>query len=563
MQFGSGLIQAGSWSPDGKLFAIHTFLGNDLYNTQTQEFIGTVDDAAQVSLWEAAIGQNPVVSETIQLMGGDYNEGQPSPIWDVESGELLRTVDVPHGQALVKFSHQGDQVIFQGNDGYFRIGDVHDPNLDRVLEAEISSLTLFVFSPDDRILASSSDNLVRLWDVATGKLLHELPQQYKSLIYYGHHNLAIAFSPDGRHLAIVTESAALVFDVVSGEQAYSLGNYFTPGLAYSPDGSTLFTAGGYDVYAWDAHSGQLLQTWASTVRVRAVAISPDSQLMAWGGGHQQYKVQMWDRMTGQLLYTVEQEGHPIYGLVFSPDGQMLATTPAEFRPGQVWLWEANSGRPLYNFPGDNVAFSPDGRLLVTSIPTNTFNDTIEVREASSGKLLFSFPGLSLTLRTPDGGYRQPVAFSPDGRFLANAYIEPDAHSVELWDTTTFEIVRRFESSTLIGFNPDGDMLVLSSGQGKPYLEWWDVDSGALLDSIQRQDWLNGCIALSPDGRFGLGGASNLSYHQTWLVCWDLNSDRHTWFSGSVGTGMFSPDGRSLTTIDDNDILHLWSLPPGP
>jgi WD40 repeat protein len=142
-------------------------------------------------------------------------------------------------------------------------------------------------------------------------------------------------------------------------------------------------------------------------------------------------------------------------------------------------------------------------------------------------------------------------------------VQDGSQALELWDTTTFEIVRRFESSDLIGFNPDGTMIVWSHGQVKPTLERWDVASGALLGSIQSQRPGLHSIAQSPDGRFKYGWAYNYSDNRSWLACWDLNSGRYTWFSGEVGTGVFSPDGRSLTTIDDNDILHLWSLPLGP
>ena len=34
--------------------------------------------------------------------------------------------------------------------------------------------------------------------------------------------------------------------------------------------------------------------------------------MAWGGGEQQYSVQMWDVATDQLLYTLEEQAGVVY-----------------------------------------------------------------------------------------------------------------------------------------------------------------------------------------------------------------------------------------------------------
>jgi WD40 repeat protein len=68
-------------------------------------------------------------------------------------------------------------------------------------------------SPDGRLLAVGGfDRVVRLWDVRTGTLVHELDQG-------GNGAFTLEFSPDGRTLAISGfEPVAALWDVATGTQ---------------------------------------------------------------------------------------------------------------------------------------------------------------------------------------------------------------------------------------------------------------------------------------------------------------------------------------------------------
>ena len=93
-------------------------------------------------------------------------------------------------------------------------------------------------TPDGTVVASVADDMVcRLWDVATGRLIHELrghaeltPHHFPSMLF------ACAISPDGRLLATGDKVGhIIVWDIDSGEPARrrSRRPVFTPGTRSS------------------------------------------------------------------------------------------------------------------------------------------------------------------------------------------------------------------------------------------------------------------------------------------------------------------------------------------
>jgi RNA polymerase sigma factor (sigma-70 family) len=178
------------------------------------------------------------------------------------AGEAHDLAFSPDSQTLLSFNH---------TDGSVRLWDVaagKERRKFRVVrdgEAKRSfqGISQCVLSPDGRTLAVAchrSDNstarfrpvVVRLWDLGTGKELHELK---------GHVNQVqdVAFSPDSRLLVACSENAfgflgrsersltdqVLVWDVATGRPVAALPKGLPIGashVAFAPDGRTLATA---------------------------------------------------------------------------------------------------------------------------------------------------------------------------------------------------------------------------------------------------------------------------------------------------------------------------------
>ena len=110
----------------------------------------------------------------------------------------------------------------------------------------------------------------------------------------------------------------------------------------------------------------------------AVAFSPDSQRLITGSGDLTAKV--WDRTTGQELFTLKGHGGDVSAVAFSSDGQRIITGSQD----QAKVWEAATGKELRTLKGPSgqihsVAFSRDGRRIVTG----SYDGTARVWEAAT------------------------------------------------------------------------------------------------------------------------------------------------------------------------------------
>jgi WD40 repeat protein len=173
------------FSPDGRLLgAVRDFPGR------------FVPDEAQVRIWD---WERAEVVLTIDTYAEDLafdptgatvatsHPGGEIELWDVESGERIRTLVGHHGPAVsIAFSPDGSRLVSGGSDATVRVWDP-DAGVHRLtLHGHQGLVFRVAFSPDGaRIVSSDTHGVVRVWAfdlddlirIAEGQLTRSLTEE--------------------------------------------------------------------------------------------------------------------------------------------------------------------------------------------------------------------------------------------------------------------------------------------------------------------------------------------------------------------------------------------------
>lgn len=361
----------------------------------------------------------------------------------------------------------------------------------------------------------------------------EAPWSFAVLSGHTSEVYALAFSPDGSLLA--TGEVGTVFRIWDTRTWREIRTLVVPvnptrgttcpgtSLAWSPDGRLLALGGsdyGGPVHLWDIETGEVrtLPT-GGLARTRGLVFSPDGSLLAgsfpgWTGSGTDGTV-VWDVLTGDVLHIL-----PVaFYLGFTADGNHLVAAtlnwseePVRFSP-RIVLWEIGTWAETQVLDGlwGPFALSPcGGYLAATSGPRGP----VVVVAMATGEVLAQLGDGPLGHGLSGHEVAAPIGFSPDGKHLA--FVGTD-RVLRLWAWATGEVV---PTPTVhvrtASFSPDGLTLATAS-KGDLTVELWDTATLQLVGRLPGQQvathWADLCA--SPD-RAILATAARSE-----VVFWDL------------------------------------------
>jgi WD40 repeat protein len=368
-------------------------------------------------------------------------------VWDMETGKIRSVLEGQQAEIpRVFFSRDGDLLLSQSWDGTTRLWE---PWTGRLLLSVPGAL--MHIDTEDKSLAFSTGFENEIWNLAAGRECRN---------FYGHFGptkgpLHVDFSPDGRLMASTSDDGVRVWDTAASRQISFLPVGLVWSALFHPSGEGLITSEVRGVHRWPIRTGSeeihigppvaLRSGWS-----RSNSLSPDGRRLAVMANQDTVVL---DLQKKEKDVVINGQGGVGY-VAMSPDARWVAT--AIYLKDGVKIWDA-LGEFVRELPvrgSSRVCFSPDGTWLVTGTA-----EEYRFWEVGSWHLKAS-------ISRERGAGRLPghMCFTKDGKMLAIAH---SRYVIKLIDTTTMQELATLEAPdasplTWLCFSPDGSRLAATA-----------------------------------------------------------------------------------------------------
>lgn len=544
--------------------------------------------ATSVIIWKAKKGTEPLVfkpltfygyskdfyylefsSDSKKLLTVSYDRA--IRIWDVKTGEVLRTIIDKSGWiSSANFSLDAKCIVSahssnknwvwnqETNNLMIDIPNTQDvivaepiKNNDRQTEKRVDGSYLqfeclsFIKtdSLDDKDVSLFHTNVIKVWDVETGSIIQTFDDFHSEI-------LSTAFVADGQQIISASRDGIRLWDFWKKCFHDTISKNYDKinNVAISNNGEhVVWVTNDNTIIKRGIFDNKMQVVKECSKPISTIAISPDGNYIVFAVDDN--NIHILGNENSLLLNKIKAHTFFSYYVDVSPNGHLIATASGD---KTVRLWDFKTGVRINTLTGhDDWVFSATffnkGKRIVSASADNT----IRVWDVKTGNLIE-------TLRGHSRGINH-VAYDPIYKRFASA---SDDNTIRIWDATSYKLIAELRGHVSpvkhVSFCPYGRFIVSASEDNTVRL--WDVNSGKELRIIKEHLSLVNSASFSPDGNLVLSASNDNT-----ICIWDLETNKKQILKGHTGpviAATFSPNGKQIASASDDKTIYIWDTVTG-
>jgi RNA polymerase sigma factor (TIGR02999 family) len=495
------------------------------------------------------------------LLAVGTHRGQDVTVWDLATRQMIfHCGDSGSSAAKLAFAQHEDTLAFYNVSNNHRSIVLWDARMRKEVRRLplTASVRDLAFTRDGRLFTADvgiTNNIV-IWDLSRGEAITNFTARLPDCV----NGNVFHVSPEGVRSVFVPASGAQAHSVrlmdASGvmEQPFRVATELTTALVFSPDEGALLTGAGYSegaIKLWDVATRQPIgsleghRSWVGCLK-----FLPDGKTLVSSSADR--TIRLWDFARRQPVRTFRGHGAEVWTLDVSPDGRWLASGGKD---GSVLLWELKSPTnrpPAYRTLNvgarwGRAAWSSDGSWLGLVKLGHAQELRVQLYDTKTLEPLAE-PGAGLT-------NIGSLAFSPDGRLLITTGAKG---RVDVWAMPDLAAITNFvahPASTMVWPSSFvlGGKSMLTHNRGVTMSEW-DTTTWKLVGhwsmAANASRW-----AISDAGL--VATATEPGFFELIPI---RNPEQRWRFQGQtrIGSIALSADGKTFGAASENGTVELWN-----
>ncbi|BDI14895.1 hypothetical protein ANSO36C_06970 [Nostoc cf. commune SO-36] len=522
----------------------------------------------------AALASGFAIASFLALISG--NNSELNAMSAVSNGRLAAYQDM---EALIQAIKAGKQLK-----SWWKIGIKDNTNKQVVaalqsasygtresntLEGHGAAVNIVSFSPDDKLIASGSDDkTIRLWKPDGSEAIEKPLEHTKSVT-------TLSFSPDSNMLASGTQDGIVRLWNIKGELIKEFDNYQNIktntktsfdskkntlsvntsqqnqnnegksstdpddktksiiNIIFSHDGQMIASASKDGILKIWKINGELIKEFKDTEgEIINISFSRDKNKIIYininnNGNY----VRTWDIYTKNSTYIKNIKFNTdIIGVVLSNDGKIINSLGNY----NLKLWHSNSNarENILFFLENDKKFSPETGILASSYNNNI---SLSLPNSLNNEYIYFESLIGHTQKITS------VSLSLNGKMLASG---SEDNTVKLWNIERRDFKTSDDSEAKnASFSPN-DQIIASISKNNQ-VQFWQHDNKALLTTLPGS---NSAVSFSKSDHTLVASASQ----DKTVQLWQQNGKFLATLRGEVIDGSFSSDGKTIALISNDD-----------